>query len=365
MNRKLRAWATAALLAVFALPAFGIDPLIRDERQTDELAPGVYLIRHKDPIPGWVNGNTTVIVGEREVLVVDSCQLPYFAKEDVAQIRQWTSKPVRWLVNTHWHQDHNGGNNIYLDAFPGLAIVAHPMTSEMMANTSPNASREMQEQLSSLHDRLAKRLETGKEDDGVKPLTDERRAVTQKRLAQIEQVTAGAKQFVVQLPTLTFDHELTIDLGGREVRVMHPGRGNTAGDVVVYLPKEKILLTGDLVVSPVPFAFDGYPTEWIATLGKLDQMDAALIVPGHGSVMHDKAYMRMVAEMMKAIVEQVQATLRKNNDLKLEDVKKAIDVKAYREKFCPSGSDANCAGFFDLSVGEKFVELAFHEAKAR
>ena len=70
--------------------------------------------------------------------------------------------------------------------------------------------------------------------------------------------------------------------------------------------------------------------------------------------------------MMKELVEQVHAQLRKGgNDMSLEDVKKAIDMKPYRDKFCPTGSDQACAPTFDLSVGEKFMEIAFHEAKAR
>ena len=356
-----RCFLLVLLLASLA-SAVRADSLYVEERKVTQLAPGVYMIRHKDPFPGWVNGNTTVIIGEREALVVDSCQLSYFAKEDIAQIRQWTDKPVRWLVNTHWHQDHNGGNKDYMDAFPGLAIAAHPATREMIANTSPNVSKEMLDQAVPLHERLTKRLETGKEDDG-KPLTDERRAITVKRLAQIDEVAVAAKTFSYQLPTLTFDREMTIDLGDREVRVMHLGRGNTAGDVVAYLPKEKILMTGDLVVSPVPFAFDGYPVEWIETLEKMDRMDAALIVPGHGDVMRDKAYPRMVIEVMKAIVEQVQAQLRVNNDMPMADVKKAIDLKAFRDKF--SGGDKSIAGFFDLSVGDKFVELAYYQARQR
>jgi len=376
MNRKLQLLGLSLLAITFtttlafnaqtAFAGSALDSLLTDERKVTELAPGVYEIRHKDPIPGWVNGNTLVVIGEREVLVVDSCQLPPSAREDVAQIRQWTSKPVRWLVNTHWHEDHNGANNVYMDAFPGIAIVAHPMTREMIASTGPHVPAQMQRDAVAVHDRLAKRLETGKEDDGVKPLTDERRAATEKRLAQVEEGMAGVKEFTLQLPTLTFDSELTIDLGGREVRVIHPGRGNTAGDVVVYLPKEKILATGDLVVSPVPFMFDGYPTEWIETLNKLDRMDATLLVPGHGNVMHDKVYLESVAAMMKELVEQVHAQLRKGgNDMSLEDVKKAIDMKPYRDKFCPTGSDQACAPTFDLSVGEKFMEIAFHEAKAR
>ncbi|HVQ29855.1 MAG TPA: MBL fold metallo-hydrolase, partial [Vicinamibacteria bacterium] len=91
------------------------DSVLSPKRQVVTMAEGVYFIRHKDPFPGWTNGNTTVVIGDREVLVVDSCSTAAAAREDIAQIREWTSKPVRYLVNTHWHQDHNAGNKQYKD----------------------------------------------------------------------------------------------------------------------------------------------------------------------------------------------------------------------------------------------------------
>ena len=76
------------------------------KRTVTKLADGIYTIRHKDAPDTFPQGNTTVIIGDREVLVVDSCYLPSSAREDIADIRTWTNKPVRYLVNTHWHFDH-------------------------------------------------------------------------------------------------------------------------------------------------------------------------------------------------------------------------------------------------------------------
>ncbi|HUI39009.1 MAG TPA: MBL fold metallo-hydrolase [Candidatus Nitrosotalea sp.] len=356
---RLALCLTAAFLC--GVPV-GADSLYVEERTVTQLAEGVYMIRHKDPFPGWVNGNTTVIIGEREVLVVDSCQFSWFAQEDIAQIRQWTSKPVRWLVNTHWHEDHNSGNGEYLRAFPGLAILSHPATKSMQAETAPNYPRDVMRDATPLREKLSKRLETGKTDDG-QPLTNEKREQTKRRLAQIEQVIAATKDYSFQLPTLTFESELAIDLGNREVRVMHLGRGNTAGDVVVFLPKEKIVASGDLLVRPVPFPFDGYPVEWIETLEKLDRLDADTIVPGHGEVMRDRTYLHLVRDAMKSVLVQVHEQLRKDDDAPLDTVKKAIDLKQFREKF--AAGDEGAAKFFDYAMGDKFVELAYHEAKQR
>ena len=210
--------------------------------------------------------------------------------------------------------------------------------------------------------RLKKRLESAKGADD-KPLTEEKRSETKERLAEAEALFAQAKNFIYQPPTLLVDRELTIDLGNRTVKIMHLGRGNTGGDVVAYLPQEKILASGDLIVSPVPYAFDGYPSEWVKTLQALAQLNPDTIVPGHGEVLHGTTYANLVADMMKSIVSQVDAKLAANSEISLQDVQKTIDLKKFRESFC--GSDKSACGFFDYSIGQKFVELAFNEAKAR
>ena len=108
-----------------------------NERQVAKLAEGVYAIEHPNSNDGNVNGNTTVIIGDREVFVVDSCYSPAAAREDIAQIRKWTDKPVAYLLNTHFHNDHNNGNKTYLDAFPSLAIVAQEETKRDMDLIQP------------------------------------------------------------------------------------------------------------------------------------------------------------------------------------------------------------------------------------
>src|SRR5881394_3336467 len=122
------ALAVFLLLALHAVPAV-TDSVKTSRSQITDVADGVYTIRHKDAPDTFPQGNTTVIIGDREVLVVDSCYLPSSAREDIAEIRRWTNKPVRYLVNTHWHFDHTMGNGTYWEAFPGLNIVAHVETA--------------------------------------------------------------------------------------------------------------------------------------------------------------------------------------------------------------------------------------------
>lgn len=350
----------ALCFALVASPLLA-DTALTPERAVTKLADGVYEIRHTDPLPGWVNGNTTVIIGTREVFVVDSCAFSDAAKEDIAQIRAWTDKPVRWLLNTHWHQDHNGGNRDYLEAFPGLAILAHAETKAMLDATSPHLGADRIKEMAGMEAQFRKALDSGIGGDG-KPLDEARRKRGEETLKRIAALSEEMRHFLYQPPTVTFEDNLTLDLGGRTVQVRHLGRGNTGGDAVVYLPDEKILITGDLVVHPVPYTFDGYPRDWIVTFDRLAAFDATVIVPGHGEILRDKKYLLQLRDLMKSVVAQVETRVRQSSEATLENVKKEVDVKALRDEIL--AGDTADAGFFDYAIGS-LIEIAFHEAKQR
>jgi cyclase len=217
-----------SLLALTAIALSGFfDPIVlvadsvfTEQRTVTRLAEGVYVIRHKDSPDGNLNGNTTVIIGTSDVFVVDSCFQLSAAAEDVAQIRRWTDKPVRYLLNTHWHNDHNMGNGIYQAAFPELAVVAHADTRRDMYRSATTPSRFAQ-QIATRQQRLASRTDA----DG-KPLTDAAIAAIEKSLAGKTQVLQELGAFRYQAPTIAFEHELDVDIGGRTIQVRHLGRSS-------------------------------------------------------------------------------------------------------------------------------------------
>ncbi len=328
------------------------DTVTTKTRTVTKLAEGVYTIRHVDAPDTFPQGNTTVIIGEREALVVDSCYMSSSAAEDIAQIRQWTNKPVRYLVNTHWHFDHTMGNGVYWDAFPGLSIVAHTETARQIAGYNPGWF----ERFPKRGERLKQIVATGK-DTNDKPLTDAEKKEYAEAIAGIEPVQAEFVKLVDRAPNLTFGTEIGVDLGGRQVRIMFLGRGNTAGDTVVYLPKEKILVGGDLVVHPAPYFFSGYPAEFVRTLDDLNRIDFVTLVPGHGDVLRGaegKAYVGQIRELVDAVVTEVSRDVHRrgggsrNLDAVRESVNKNIDMKAWREKFV--GGNKEDWDFFDSSV---------------
>ena len=108
------------------------------------------------------SGNTTVIIGGRQVFVVDTCYLPSEARQDIAQIRQWTDRPVSFVLNTHFHNDHNLGNRAYMDAFPALTIIAHVETKREMDLFGPGSASRDEKDVA----RLQRMLDTGKTPSG-------------------------------------------------------------------------------------------------------------------------------------------------------------------------------------------------------
>jgi glyoxylase-like metal-dependent hydrolase (beta-lactamase superfamily II) len=348
-------------LALLLLPSLATsvlaDSVNTKQRSVTRLAEGVYTIRHVDSPDGNVNGNTTVVIGDDAVFVVDSCFQLSAAAEDVAEIRRFTDKPVRYLLNTHWHNDHNMGNGVYAAAFPGIEILSHTSTKEDMYRT-PNTPSRFVRQIEVREQRLLSH--TGA--DG-KALTEAQTADLVKSLAGKKQVQQELKAFVFRAPTLTFDSAVNVELGHREVQVIHLGRGTTTGDTVVYLPREKILIAGDLLTHPVLFTYDGYPSDWMHTLEALAQLDAGSIVPGHGEVLHDKSFLYLARDLLKSAVEQVHARLSELSatveNPSFEEVRKGIDLSPFRKAF--AGADPETAEDFD-DAAAALIKIAYNEA---
>jgi glyoxylase-like metal-dependent hydrolase (beta-lactamase superfamily II) len=363
--RLSRPWAAVVLAAFAVASTVRADTVNTRDLQVHELAPGVYTIRHPDPTDDFPDGNTTVVVGEREVLVVDTCYLPSSADADIARIRRWTDKPVRWVVNTHWHNDHVGGNHRYRLAWPGAQAVGHDETRRMIDARVRSYVRRFIAPDSTFgrqRETLRRTADTGVDAQG-KPVEAAARSAAAASLARFESAVAEFRDIVLEAPTVTFDSSLRIDLGGRVVELRHMGRGNTGGDVVAWLPAERILVAGDLVDHPVPYAFGGYPGDWIGTLERLAALDPAVVVPGHGDPLRGKGYIERVAALLRSMRQQVNDLLeRHGGGFTLEEVQKSIDLSEARRAF--AGDDADNREFFDASMAS-LIRSVYAEARAR
>lgn len=309
------------LLCLIAVSASASE--VTTKFETVKVAEGIYAFITPEGRSGVVNGNSVAIVGDDGVVIVDTGQIPSLTKRMVAEVKAKTDKPVRYVVNTHWHWDHNLANFVWSDAYPGVRIVSTPFTRQLLIDSTPGLLEFFDKSAPVMLERMRKRRETTTNETEKANLTDD-----------IEDFESGlpevrAAKFVP--PNETFDRTLTIHLGKREVRVFHPGRANTAGDVAVYVPDAKVLITGDIVVAPTPYATSSYFTEWIAVLKSLSAMDAVAIVPGHGPVQRDRKYMASLTELLESLVAQVGAAVR--DGLSLDETRKRVDLERFRARF--------------------------------
>jgi cyclase len=228
-----------------------------------------------------VNSNAAVILTNDGVVVVDSHSKPSAAQALYREIRGVTKHPVRKVINTHFHWDHWQGNQVYAAEFPDLEVIASERTKANL--TKPDAGNGgvpfIERQLTT----LPKEIEKLK-DDIMKASSPEQKARLEANLQQAEAYLAELKGLKPILPTRTVSNTVTLNEQGREIQLLLLGPGHTDGDVYVYLPKEKVVVTGDAVIDWMPFLNDGYPEEWVQTLEALDKVDFTHMILGHGDV---------------------------------------------------------------------------------
>jgi glyoxylase-like metal-dependent hydrolase (beta-lactamase superfamily II) len=309
-----------------------------------------------------VSGNTTMIVGDEGVVIVDTGQHPAVTRRIIAEIRALTPKPVQYVINTHWHNDHVAANFLYAEAFPGVKFIAQRATADLMDTETRGFQQasSCQTFLRVQSKTLREGLASNAGPDG-KPLTDARRKRLEGVVEDADAAAAECLEYKYRGADIAFDDRLQLRLGKREVQVMFLGRANTAGDAVVYVPDVKVLAVGDILVHPFPFAFQSFIGEWAAVLRKIEAMDAVAIVPGHGPVMRDRKYLADVAELMESVDAQVRRAYEPG--MSLEDLRKKIDLSAFRARI--AGNDPTLLANFDASVAGAAISRAWQAMRGQ
>ena len=228
-----------------------------------------------------VNCNAAVVMTNDGVVVVDSHSKPSAARALYNEIQSMTKQPIRKIINTHFHWDHWQGNEVYANANPGVEVVASERTKENL--TRPDAGvggvPYIEKQLAALPGEIAKlKADIQNETDPAK------KANLESNLQQAEEFQKELQNMKPALPTRTVATTTTLREGGREIQLHVLGRAHTNGDLFIYLPKEKVVATGDALIDWMPFMNDGYPAEWPETLTELEKLGFDHIIPGHGEV---------------------------------------------------------------------------------
>jgi glyoxylase-like metal-dependent hydrolase (beta-lactamase superfamily II) len=338
-------YAGALLLATSALA----DPLETSVARAqamlihEDLGGGVHVFRAPGDLDYWTSTNSVVVIDDEDVVVFDSPTRAVTAKAVIAEIRKLTPKPVRVLVNSHWHQDHWSGNDEYVKAYPGLRIVASEETRDYMKRM-PAAYflNGLETAQKTRRAELATAIQTGKLPDGS-PLTPEARAKKEEYLGQREQFMKEVAALPRVLPNVVYRDTMTFWSGRREFRLMSV-TGDATGSTVMFLPAEKILATGDVLPSPEdgkgppPWTTNSYSvTPWLETLRRLDALEPAAIVPGQGPAMRDRTYLERTIQLFAAVIDQVHAALERGV-VGVEAVQKSVNVDRIADAYAPDAA---------------------------
>jgi glyoxylase-like metal-dependent hydrolase (beta-lactamase superfamily II) len=342
-----------AMLAVVGLAVQGVN---RPAPAKVEVAPGIVLFMTAPYGDVGLDGNAVAILSADGVLVFDANGTPAAAAAVLAEIRKLTSQPVRYVVLSHWHWDHWYGAEVYKRAFPDVKIVAQEKTRAMMAGPAiefnrPGLEAGLPGYIKSIEQKLA---------------TAEAAAPADASTAALKERLDMARFFLEQkrgvrhtLPDVTFTDRLDVSLGERRIQILNYGRGVTPGDAFLYLPAERVLVTGDLLVNPISFALSCYPTEWVRVLERLDALDAAVTIPGHGGPLRDRTLLRATRDVFVEL-------LKRGKDLKSQ----GLDADRARDAILPAiadlmvritGNDRGSNDAFKMQLVDWYLHRVYEE----
>jgi glyoxylase-like metal-dependent hydrolase (beta-lactamase superfamily II) len=328
--------------------------------ELSELAHGIHLLSQPEEFSGPASGNVTIIEQADGIVLIDSGGSRGDGDRIVNAIRALTQKPVKAVVITHWHNDHLQGVSQIVKEWPTVRIIATeetrlgilgPAATVFGPTPSSKADAKIADDIGKFIDQL--------EAVANNPETDQ--ATRDRYHRAIEQNRAMIPDFagtILMEPNEILEKERLINDPERPVRVQFLGRANTAGDAIAWLPKQRIIVTGDIVVTPTPFGFFSYPKDWIATIKRIKAFNFSLLVPGHGRPQHDHTYLDRLTATISDIRAQVAPLARQGYGL--ETVRKAVRFEIQTAIFAQT---PRAKRMFDAYWLTPMVENAYKEAR--
>ncbi|UCE01819.1 MAG: MBL fold metallo-hydrolase [Candidatus Latescibacterota bacterium] len=293
--------------------------VVGEEFTFTEVRSGVWHVRGSGTIA--VGSNGALVVNDRDALLVDSHMTPAAARALLADLPLVTDKPIRDLVNTHFHFDHVHGNQVFGSE---VEILAHEYTHAKIASGGTQRGRGYEAFIAAIPQRMQQVQEQIEQASA-----EEKQQLTQ-RLERMRRIWEQEQETRPTAPTLTLQEAVTLYRGGREIRILHFGRGHTGGDVVVYLPEERVLVAGDLITGGLPYMGDGFLLEWADTLEPLTQLEIDVILPGHGAAftqVERLGFLQMyLRDLWRKLVE-LHA-----QGVSAQEAAASVDMSAHRER---------------------------------
>ncbi len=285
----------AMLVAVTTISAAGTQSravVEHDYLETIKVSDNVYVFK---PRIDWTHGNGVAIIGKDGVFFIDTYIQFNYAEEAIRRLRRITRLPVRYVLNTHWHNDHVMGNAVFKRVFPQLQIIAHDSTAaQLVSQIKPRVEGEL-EQIKGEIAQLDSEVASGKMIPRGTPLTGTIKPFWDLSLREAREYLQQYRPERFAPADITFSDTLTMRWGDVTLKMIHMAEnGHSTGDVVVWIPEQRLLVAGDIVVGPTPYATYRNIPGMIKAIHALIAMDPAIVIPGHGAVEHDLTYMQLL-----------------------------------------------------------------------
>ena len=294
------AWVGASVLeqAVFraALARAQAPSAPADLFALEKVADGIYAAIARPA--ALINCNAAIFENAADVLIVDTHSKGSAAAALAAQIRQQiTAKPVRYVVNTHFHWDHIQGTQAYKKLNPNLQVISSTPTRKLMAELGAARLKASLDEVPKTIEGFKKQLAAAK--------SAQQKAQLEDAIRQAQAYLAEMRNWTPELPNLTFSDHLIIHDKAHTLHLAFRGRGHTAGDIVIYCPEKKVLAGGDLLHGFLPYIGDGYPREWPATLKACAEFDFQSVIGGHGPVQRSRERLPQMGAYLAELTEAV------------------------------------------------------------
>jgi cyclase len=262
-----------------------------------QVANGIYFAQARPQ--AMLNCNAAIFVRSKDVVVVDTHSKPSAAASLIGQMkREVTPKPVRYVINTHFHWDHTQGSAAYRRTGEKVDFIASAATRDLMAKLSVDRMKAsvgaVPKQVDGLRERAAHSTSAAE------------KAFCADQVRQLEAYLAELKDYTPELPTITFDKSYVLKDPAYDLHIDFRGHAHTAGDVVVFCPQERAIATGDVIHGFLPFIADGFPRIWPGTIDVIGQADFRSIMPGHAALQTDRTVMTNLRNYIEELTGKVE-----------------------------------------------------------
>jgi cyclase len=268
-----------------------------------------------------INCNAAIFVRSKNVAVVDAHSKPSAAASLIGQIkREITTKPVRYVINTHFHWDHTQGNHAYRLTGEKVDFIASAATGQLMENL---AIARMKASVGA----VPQQIDTLRSQAASSSLAAEK-AFCAEQIRQLEAYQSELRDYTLELPTITFDKSYLLQDPAHDLHIEFHGHAHTAGDVVVFCPQGRAIATGDVIHGSLPFIADGFPRIWPGTIDSIGRAGFNSIMPGHAGLQTGRTVMTNMRNYIEELTGRVEEG--KKAGLTVAEMQQRINVASLR-----------------------------------